>query len=454
MFPLAISGLPAGCALLSHDARRSSAGSAGPPRRQGGVAPARRRLVAASAAARESAFLDYYLLLNVTEDSDLNEIKKAYRFLQKRCHPDISGHDQGHAMAVLLNEAYATLQDPKARASFDMARRKHLLDDGYTGTPLSSWAGPPDETRALFVDEGACVGCLKCALEAKNTFAVEMRFGRARCVKQWGDAEHKIEDAISVCPVNCIHWVDRKDLPPLEHVMRRRAPGSDSMDPFYAAARFLQQRESAAWDPVSSSQQAAKSMAQSTVAMAMSSIMSRGSGGSSSWWHAVTGGWKGRPEDHQTGALVRYAGNESSAHLGGVADGISEDVLDYLLQAAQKRAQRAHSNPYAMAFTDTLVADDEEYWVRPPSPRRSPPPARKPAHGPNLTEETNRLHELRQQQTPGPSSERNAGTSRMVLLGIVAALLLHNLQLGPSARPQTPQECFQQGGGLCRLYMK
>lgn len=76
---------------------------------------------------------------------------------------------------------------------------------GYTGRPLYSvWVGSEKEERAIFVDEVKCVGCLKCALLAGKTFAIESSFGRARVVAQWADPESKIQEAIDSCPVDCI----------------------------------------------------------------------------------------------------------------------------------------------------------------------------------------------------------------------------------------------------------
>lgn len=76
---------------------------------------------------------------------------------------------------------------------------------GYTGKPVySTWFGPEDEERAVFVDELKCVGCLKCALFASKTFAIESAYGRARVVGQWADPEEKILDAVKTCPVDCI----------------------------------------------------------------------------------------------------------------------------------------------------------------------------------------------------------------------------------------------------------
>lgn len=36
---------------------------------------------------------------------------------------------------------------------------------------------------------------------------------------QWLDSEDDMQTAIDSCPVDCIHWVDKEQLPVLEHVM-------------------------------------------------------------------------------------------------------------------------------------------------------------------------------------------------------------------------------------------
>lgn len=169
---------------------------------------------------------DLYNLLGIDSSSDQSEIKNAYRSLQKRCHPDIAG-PKGHDMSIVLNEAYSILSDPISKLSYDKVRPSPLQTksysvpfiyffllqekakftqfEGYTGKPIySTWIGSENETRAVFVDELRCIGCLKCALFASKTFAIESIYGRARVVKQWADSEHKIVDAIDICPVSCI----------------------------------------------------------------------------------------------------------------------------------------------------------------------------------------------------------------------------------------------------------
>ncbi|GFQ04212.1 chaperone protein dnaj [Phtheirospermum japonicum] len=166
-----------------------------------------------------------YELLGVEASSDRAQIKEAYRSLQKRCHPDIAG-PPGHDMAIVLNEAYALLSDPNSRMAYDKELAKVADLQGYTGRPIYSvWLGSESEQRAVFVDEVKCVGCLKCALFAEKTFAVESVYGRARVVAQWADPEYKIQEAIGVCPVDCISIVERSNLAALEFIMSKQPRG-------------------------------------------------------------------------------------------------------------------------------------------------------------------------------------------------------------------------------------
>ncbi|XP_028767008.1 chaperone protein dnaJ C76, chloroplastic isoform X2 [Neltuma alba] len=169
---------------------------------------------------------DLYDLLGIDSCSDQSQIKLAYRSLQKRCHPDIAG-PAGHQMAIILNEAYAVLSDPSSRLAYDKEQKKIEGFKGFTGRPVYSvWFGSESEQRAIFVDEIKCVGCLKCALLAEKTFAIESVYGRARVVGQWADSEDKIQEAIDSCPVNCISVVERSNLAALEFLMSKQPRGN------------------------------------------------------------------------------------------------------------------------------------------------------------------------------------------------------------------------------------
>ncbi|GAB4344440.1 MAG: ferredoxin [Leptolyngbyaceae cyanobacterium] len=70
--------------------------------------------------------------------------------------------------------------------------------------------------KGVYVDEITCIGCKHCAHVARNTFYIEPDYGRSRVVRQDGDPEELIQEAIDTCPVDCIHWVDYTELKKLE----------------------------------------------------------------------------------------------------------------------------------------------------------------------------------------------------------------------------------------------
>lgn len=61
---------------------------------------------------------NFYDLLNVSRDATDEEIKKSYRQLSRRYHPDVTGDTNGHVY-TLLNNAYAVLSDSSKRRTYD-----------------------------------------------------------------------------------------------------------------------------------------------------------------------------------------------------------------------------------------------------------------------------------------------------------------------------------------------
>ena len=79
-------------------------------------------------------------------------------------------------------------------------------------TGLEPELGGVIRQRGVYVDEITCIGCKHCAHVARNTFYIEDDYGRSRVIRQDGDSEAVVQEAIDTCPVDCIHWLDYTDL--------------------------------------------------------------------------------------------------------------------------------------------------------------------------------------------------------------------------------------------------
>ncbi|XP_028099893.1 chaperone protein dnaJ C76, chloroplastic [Camellia sinensis] len=301
--------------------------------------------------------LDLYDLLGVDSSSSQSQIKLAYRALQKRCHPDIAG-PAGHDMAIILNDAYSLLSDPNSRFAYDKEQAKFSELRGYTGKPIYSvWFGAEKEERAVFVDEVKCVGCLKCALLAEKTFAVESVYGRARVVAQWADPENKIHEAIDACPVDCISVVERSNLAALEFLMSKQPRGNvrigasnavgTRVSNIFVDVEKFQARFQDAKNKASSTDQSTESDAQrearSSAIQAIRSI--------SNWlyWHSPSAGGGGGSST--TGKNLIPSGKKST-----------EPNIKKLQEAAAAR-KHARENGKPISQIPSSYIYNDEYWI-------------------------------------------------------------------------------------------
>jgi curved DNA-binding protein len=66
------------------------------------------------------AFTDYYKILEIPKDASPDDIKKAYRKLARKYHPDLNPKDkEANKRFQLINEANEVLSDPEKRKKYD-----------------------------------------------------------------------------------------------------------------------------------------------------------------------------------------------------------------------------------------------------------------------------------------------------------------------------------------------
>ena len=64
-------------------------------------------------------YKDYYKIMELSRDASQDEIKRAYRKLARKYHPDVSKEADAEAKFKELGEAYEVLKDPEKRAAYN-----------------------------------------------------------------------------------------------------------------------------------------------------------------------------------------------------------------------------------------------------------------------------------------------------------------------------------------------
>ncbi len=89
-------------------------------------------------------YKDYYEILGVKRDAGADEIKKAYRKLAQKYHPDVTKDPGGEEKFKEVAEAYETLKSPEKRAAYDQLGRHRPGEDFQ----------PPPDWGNRYAEEG------------------------------------------------------------------------------------------------------------------------------------------------------------------------------------------------------------------------------------------------------------------------------------------------------------
>ncbi|HTT07640.1 MAG TPA: DnaJ C-terminal domain-containing protein [Gammaproteobacteria bacterium] len=94
-------------------------------------------------------YKDYYAIMGVERDASAEAIKKAYRKLARKYHPDVSKEAGAEEKFKEVSEAYETLKDPEKRAAYDQLGRHRAGEDFR---PPPDWGGRFGDSHFVFED--------------------------------------------------------------------------------------------------------------------------------------------------------------------------------------------------------------------------------------------------------------------------------------------------------------
>lgn len=98
---------------------------------------------------------DYYEILGLESTASTDDVKKAYRNLAKKYHPDVNKSASSEEIFKLISEAYEILSDPGKRTRYDTYRKfMHEYESKGGEKSEASRAAAEDKARKAGAAEG------------------------------------------------------------------------------------------------------------------------------------------------------------------------------------------------------------------------------------------------------------------------------------------------------------
>ncbi|HET7643099.1 MAG TPA: DnaJ domain-containing protein [Nitrososphaeraceae archaeon] len=175
---------------------------------------------------------EYYQTLSVGEDATPQEIKKAYRFMVRKYHPDRNSKKENDTeMIKKINIAFEVLSDEKKRKDYDnLCFESQNLDScnqkGSDVSPKNIYKNHEkmhetsirkkfniEESRfKIIVEPSLCMAFGSCAILAPHVFHIEsnkMINPKAIVISETADKFESILDAAQTCPTKAIIIIDK-----------------------------------------------------------------------------------------------------------------------------------------------------------------------------------------------------------------------------------------------------
>jgi DnaJ-class molecular chaperone len=187
----------------------------------------------------------YYSILEVSEKATFQEIRRSYRKLARKYHPDRNGASAADDMIKKINQAFETLSDRDKRRDYDSQSLLKTLDSKvqvqsadifesgsqperkttstfYSTTVKNSQPGGSNQSMTMLanpksrfhiiIEPSLCLAFGGCESIAPRVFAVDKNKRinpKARVRSETGEELERILLAAQACPTKAIKIIDR-----------------------------------------------------------------------------------------------------------------------------------------------------------------------------------------------------------------------------------------------------